>query len=87
MGGPDTLKSARIKYQKRAKTLKSRAHDLADICGARVYLFIEHERECFVYKSVDDTLWPPPDGLLVSQSSILSGFPNKIFNRRCITMD
>ncbi|KAJ5741592.1 hypothetical protein N7533_011001 [Penicillium manginii] len=64
MGGPDPHKKARIQFKNLSNTLKSKAHKLSEKCGARVYLFIEHERECFVYKSLDDLLWPPPDGLL-----------------------
>ena len=33
--------------------------------GAKVYLVIDHEREFFVYNSVDDADWPPADSLLV----------------------
>jgi hypothetical protein len=51
---------------KRCKTLKAKAHQLADLCGANVYLFIDHQRGSFVYNSVNDGSWPPPDEVLVS---------------------
>lgn len=65
MGGPDLNKNPRVKYKNRVKTLKSKAHELSDKCGAKVYLVIDHEREFFVYNSVDDADWPPADSLLV----------------------
>ncbi|KAJ5641199.1 hypothetical protein N7490_005199 [Penicillium lividum] len=64
MGGPDKKRNARNRFMKRCKTLRSKASQLADLCDAKVYLFVKDERWSFVYNSVDDGSWPPPNELL-----------------------
>ncbi|KAJ6115285.1 hypothetical protein N7486_001063 [Penicillium sp. IBT 16267x] len=64
MGGPDKDRNSRVKFMKRCKTLKAKAQQLADLYGANVYLFIDHERGSFVYNSVSNGSWPPPDEVL-----------------------
>ncbi|KAJ5461029.1 uncharacterized protein N7458_002581 [Penicillium daleae] len=64
MGGPDAQRNSRTTFKRRIKTLKDKAHQLSDICGARVYLLIDHEREKYVYNSSRHTSWPPPDETL-----------------------
>jgi hypothetical protein len=66
MGGPDSQRNPRVTFQRRSKTLKEKAHQLSDICGAKVYLIIVHERENYVYNSSHEPSWPPPDETLVS---------------------
>lgn len=65
MGGPDPERNSRSKFTKRSKTLKMKAHELAKLCDANVYLLIEHPRGSYAYNSVDDNSWPPPDEVLV----------------------
>lgn len=42
-----------------------KAHELAALCGANVYVFIDHPRARTVYNSVENAHWPPPDECLV----------------------
>lgn len=76
MGGPDPGRNTRVRFQKRCDTLKKKAHELAESCGANVYLCVIHEREHYVYNSVDDGSWPPPDEVLVSTIGLVSFTPN-----------
>ncbi|KAJ5152440.1 hypothetical protein N7492_009720 [Penicillium capsulatum] len=64
MGGPDPDRNSRVKFMKRCKTLKTKARQLADLCGANVYLVIAHPRELYAFNSVKDGSWPPPDEVL-----------------------
>lgn len=73
MGGPDPEKSSRTKFAKRCKTLRTKAHELAKLCDANVYLLIDHPRGSYAYNSVDDRSWPPPDEVLVSMSKATEG--------------
>lgn len=68
MGGPDAQRNTRVTFQKRCDTLKKKAHQLSEICGANVYLLIVHDRENYVYNSSYDVSWPPSDETLVSFS-------------------
>lgn len=70
MGGPDLDRNARVKFTKRSKTLKRKAHELAESCDADVYLFIAHPREYYAYNSADDNSWPPPDEVLVKMTRL-----------------
>lgn len=65
MGGPDPQRNPRLTFQRRSKTLREKARQLSVICGARVYLLVEHSRETYVYNSSNDAFWPPPDKTLV----------------------
>ncbi|KAJ5875186.1 uncharacterized protein N7473_012533 [Penicillium subrubescens] len=64
MGGPDSQRNPRVTFQKRCRTLKEKAHQLSEICGAEVYLLIVHDRENYIYNSSYNPSWPPRDELL-----------------------
>jgi hypothetical protein len=68
MGGPDPNRNSRVRFARRSHTLKVKAHELAKLCDADVYLVIKHQRGSFVYNSVGDKSWPPNDDKLVSQT-------------------
>ncbi|KAJ5921084.1 hypothetical protein N7466_009410 [Penicillium verhagenii] len=74
MGGPDKDRNSRNRFVKRYKTLIAKANQLAAICDANVYVFINHDRGSFVYNSVGDGSWPPPDGALVSMADTAGRF-------------
>ena len=78
MAGPDKDRNSRVKFIKWCKIIKAKAHQLADLCGASVYVFIVHDRGSFVYNSVKDGSWPPPDEVLVSlpMQSLMRELPN-----------
>ncbi|KAL4745859.1 uncharacterized protein BDW70DRAFT_164588 [Aspergillus foveolatus] len=61
MGGPDPYRRERTTFTKRTRTLLSKAHELATIAGADVYLFINHPRATVAYNSAQDANWPPGD--------------------------
>ncbi|RAH80884.1 hypothetical protein BO86DRAFT_432664 [Aspergillus japonicus CBS 114.51] len=61
MGGPDPGRGDRAIFRKRAGTLVDKAHALASLYGAKVYLVIDHPRATVVYNSVADGQWPPPE--------------------------
>ncbi|CEL11962.1 hypothetical protein ASPCAL15056 [Aspergillus calidoustus] len=61
MGGPDPFRRERTTFNKRTRTLLSKAHELATLAGADVYLVIHHPRATITYNSVQDTNWPPAD--------------------------
>lgn len=65
MGGPDPDRSERASFNTRNRTVLRKAHELATLCGADVYVFIDHPRATTVYNSVENAHWPPPDGSLV----------------------
>ena len=67
MGGPDPERNSRTKFSKRCKTLRTKAHELAKLCDANVYLLIDHPRGSYAYNSADDNSWPPPDEVLVGK--------------------
>ncbi|KAJ5120837.1 uncharacterized protein N7515_010225 [Penicillium bovifimosum] len=64
MGGPDPKRNSRLQFNRRSRTLKAKAHELAKLCYADVYLVINHPRGSFVYDSVSDKVWPPNDDKL-----------------------
>ena len=43
-----------------------KAHELAALCGANVYVLIDHPRARTVYNSMENAHWPPPDKSLVT---------------------
>lgn len=51
-------------FNKRARTVLSKAHDLAALCGAKVYVLIDHPRGLVAYSS-QDVSWPPFDDAMV----------------------
>ncbi|THC87638.1 hypothetical protein EYZ11_012919 [Aspergillus tanneri] len=61
MGGPDPDGAERRSFQKRSRTLLGKAHDLAALRQARVYVVIDHPRATVVYNSVEGIQWPPSD--------------------------
>lgn len=65
MGGPDPQRRERNTFNKRTRTLLGKAHELATLAGADVYLFINHPRATVTYNSVGDPNWPPADKDLV----------------------
>lgn len=75
MGGPDPFRRERTTFNKRTRTLLSKAHELATLAGADVYLVIHHPRATITYNSAQDTNWPPADKDLVIR-------PLKIFDPR-----
>ena len=77
MGGPDGARRSRVQFTKRCKTLKRKAHELADFCDANVYLVIIHPRENYTYNSASSRSWPPPDEELVSVGSSDKEFRTK----------
>ncbi|CAG7947056.1 unnamed protein product [Penicillium salamii] len=68
IGGPDPKRNSQVKFIRRSQTLKVKAHELAKLCGANVYLVINYQRGSFVYNSVDDRSWPPNNKKLVSKT-------------------
>lgn len=77
MGGPDPDRNSRVKFLKRCKTLKNKAHQLAQLCDADVYLLIIHPRERYAYNSTGDRSWPPSDEVLVSAARSDQEFQTK----------
>jgi hypothetical protein len=73
MGGPDPLRRERLLFKKRSVTVLKKAAELAELCGAQVYLLIVHERGNFALNSVEDKNWPPPDSTLVCRFHIIAG--------------
>lgn len=69
MGGPDPGRHERASFNKRNRTMFRKAHELATLCGANVYVFIDHPRATTVYNSVENAHWPLPDELLVISST------------------
>lgn len=69
MGGPDPGRQERTSFTKRTTTLLRKSHELVTLCGAKVYLIIDHPRASLAYNSVEEEgrQWPPPDELLVKR--------------------
>ncbi|CAG8887459.1 unnamed protein product [Penicillium egyptiacum] len=63
----DPHRKDRARYNKRTHTLISKAHELATLCNADVYLIMSHPRGTTVYNSAADPNWPPPDRALELQ--------------------
>ena len=68
MGGPDPGRHDRVSFNKRARTVLSKAHDLAILCGANVYVLIDHPRGLVTYNSEDES-WPPFDDTIVIRAT------------------
>lgn len=66
MGGPDPGRPERTSFNKRNRTMFRKAHELAALCGANVYVLIDHPRARTVYNSMENAHWPPPDKSLVT---------------------
>ena len=62
MGGPDPGRERRMTFKKRTRTVVKKAHELATLSGANVYLIIDHPRATVAYNSVEDERrhCPPP---------------------------
>ncbi|KAJ5084789.1 hypothetical protein NUU61_009368, partial [Penicillium alfredii] len=82
MGGPDPQRKERVKFQRRSQTLLAKSRELATLCGADVYLFINHPRDTFVYNSADDCSWPPPDEALEYHYPTLRREPSSVQSSR-----
>lgn len=67
MGGPDPGRQQRMSFNKRTSTMLRKSHELATLCGANVYLIIDHPRATLAYNSVEEEgrQWPPPNEFLV----------------------
>ncbi|KAJ5517503.1 hypothetical protein N7527_009063 [Penicillium freii] len=48
---PDPYRNSRVKFLKRSQTLKAKAYKLTKFCDTDIYLFVNHQRESFVYNS------------------------------------
>ncbi|KAL9129885.1 MAG: hypothetical protein Q9217_001785 [Psora testacea] len=57
------------KFRRRKLSILRKANEIANICDARVYLYIEHKRRCYVYKSCTTGLFPPADEELVGNDA------------------
>jgi len=69
MGGPDPGRQERTSFTKRTTTLLRKSHELVTLCGAKVYLIIDHPRATLTYNSEEKgRQWPPPDELLVKSN-------------------
>lgn len=65
----DPHRKDRARYNKRTRTLLSKADELAKLCNADVYLIMSHPRGTSVYNSTGNPNWPPPDSALVRTPS------------------
>ncbi|KAJ5504609.1 hypothetical protein N7463_007483 [Penicillium fimorum] len=63
----DPHRKDRARYNKRTRTLLSKADELAKLCNADVYLIMSHPRGTTVYNSAENPNWPPPDSALETQ--------------------
>ncbi|KAE8308577.1 hypothetical protein RU639_013145 [Aspergillus parasiticus] len=66
MGGPDPGRHERKTFRKRSGTLLGKAHELAALSGANVYVIIDHPRATVEYNSVGNRNWLPSDENLES---------------------
>jgi hypothetical protein len=74
MGGPDPGRHERKTFKKRHSTLLRKAHELAALSGANVYVMIDHPRATVEYNSVGDRNWIPSNENLVGvHASLLDG--------------
>ena len=60
MGGPDPGRRQRMPFAKRTSTMRRKAHELATLSGADVYVIIDHPRATVIYNSAKDGSHSPP---------------------------
>ena len=56
-------------FRQRNKTIKKKANDLAQRCGAQVYLVVLFHGQYYTYTSHHSKAWPPSEEQIVRQDA------------------